>query len=164
MEKSCSPAILFLMNLRVYGFRTDNLRKAFPIYLLLLISFLPFFLVLRSFSTELVELYHRTYPIVYLSILGSIAQELFFRSWLIHHLKKKIRNPIQIILINSALFAFMHVFIPLQYIFIPVSFIMGIGFAAAYYYYPNIYLVSAVHIIVNLMIPFSCLLGLIQCP
>ncbi len=137
-KKFYSPAILFLMNLRIYGFRTDNLKKSFPIYLLLFVSFFPFLLVLKFYSRELVELYNRTYPFIYLSVLGSIAQELFFRGWLMQFLKKRMQNPIKIILINSALFALMHVVIPLQYIFIPVSFVMGIGFAAVYYYFPNI--------------------------
>lgn len=151
------------MDLKNYGFRTDNIQKSIVPYTLLFFSFAPFLLLFKYYQTPLINLYRSFYPIFYLSILGSIAQEVFFRGWLIYKLKRWYTSAVVVIFIDALLFSLMHLFLPLRSIFVPVSFIIGIGFATVYYYYPNIYLASLVHILINLVVPFGCLVGLMSC-
>lgn len=151
------------MKFKEYGFRVDNITEALVPYMLLLILFVPFLLIFKFWENSLLSLYRSMYPFFYLSILGSILQEVLFRGWLMYQLKKIFDSPFKVIFINACLFALIHLFIPLQYIFIPISFIIGIGLATVYYYYPNIYLASLVHIIMNLVVPIGCNLKFLNC-
>ncbi len=79
----------------------------------------------------------------------SIIQEIIFRGILMNMLRRAFGSPIFIILLNSAVFAFMHV-IYLNSIFVlPMTFIAGIGFAWMYYQYENLPLISFAHTILN---------------
>jgi len=79
----------------------------------------------------------------------SVLQEVVFRGILMKFLRKAFTSPIFIILLNSAVFAFMHV-IYLNSIFVlPMTFIAGVGFAWMYYRYENLPLISISHTILN---------------
>lgn len=79
----------------------------------------------------------------------SVLQEIVFRGVLMNFLVRAFKSPIFIILLNSAVFAFMHV-IYLNSIFVlPMTFIAGVGFAWIYLKYKNLVLISASHAILN---------------
>jgi len=79
----------------------------------------------------------------------SILQEVIFRGILMNFLRKVFSNPIFIISLNAAVFAFMHV-IYLNSIFVlPMTFIAGLGFAWMYYNYKNLVLISLSHTVLN---------------
>lgn len=151
------------MKFKEYGFRIDNITEALVPYILLLMLFVPLLLIFKFWEDSLLSLYRSMYPVFYLSILGSILQEILFRGWLMYKLRKIFNSPFKVIFISASLFALMHLFIPLQHIFIPISFIIGVGFATVYYYYPNIYLASLVHVIINLVVPIGCYFKLLNC-
>lgn len=79
----------------------------------------------------------------------SIAQEFAYRSFLMPHLKKIFSDSITIILVNAGLFAMLHLFYPEPSLVLPLAFIGGLGFATLYYVYPNFWLASFAHIVLN---------------
>ncbi len=151
------------MKLKKYGFRIDNIQTALVPYILLLVLLTPLLLIFKFWEDSLLSLYRSMYPVFYVSIIGSILQEIVFRGWLVYKLKEIFDCPLTVILISASLFAVMHFFIPFQYIFVTVSFIIGVGFATVYYYNPNIYLASLVHIIINLIVPIGCYFRFLNC-
>lgn len=79
----------------------------------------------------------------------SILQEIIFRGILMNMLRRVFKSPIFIIILNAAVFAFLHV-IYLNSIFVlPMTFIAGVGFAWIYYQYENLPLISVAHTILN---------------
>ncbi|MFA6999581.1 MAG: type II CAAX endopeptidase family protein [Candidatus Paceibacterota bacterium] len=79
----------------------------------------------------------------------SILQEIIFRGILMNMLRRAFKSPIFIIILNAAVFAFLHV-IYLNSIFVlPMTFIAGVGFAWIYYQYENLPLISVAHTILN---------------
>lgn len=79
----------------------------------------------------------------------SILQEIVFRGILMNMLRRAFKSPIFIIILNAAVFAFLHV-IYLNSIFVlPMTFIAGVGFAWIYYQYENLPLISVAHTILN---------------
>lgn len=79
----------------------------------------------------------------------SVLQEIIFRGILMNMLIRVFKSPIFIIVLNAAVFAFMHV-IYLNSIFVlPMTFIAGVAFAWMYYKYQNLVLISVSHTILN---------------
>jgi len=79
----------------------------------------------------------------------SVVQEIVFRGILMNMLRRVFANPIFIILLNSAVFALMHVIYLNATFVLPMTFIAGIGFAWMYYQYKNLVLISISHTILN---------------
>ena len=79
----------------------------------------------------------------------SVLQEIIFRGVLMNFLIKAFSNPIFIIGLNAAVFAFMHVIYLNSVFVLPFTFIAGIGFAWMYLKYKNLILISVAHTILN---------------
>ncbi|HAE36568.1 MAG: hypothetical protein UR85_C0004G0094 [Candidatus Nomurabacteria bacterium GW2011_GWF2_35_66] len=79
----------------------------------------------------------------------SIIQEIVFRGILMNMLKRAFISPAFIILINSLVFALMHVIYLNSMFVLPMTFIAGVGFAWMYYQYENLPLISIAHTILN---------------
>lgn len=79
----------------------------------------------------------------------SVFQELAFRGILMKLLRQAFSNPFYVILINSSVFALMHMIYINATFVLPLTFIAGIGFAWMYYRYPNLILVSVSHVFLN---------------
>jgi membrane protease YdiL (CAAX protease family) len=79
----------------------------------------------------------------------SVVQEIVFRGILMKMLKHAFSNPVLIIALNAAVFAFMHVIYLNSMFILPMTFIAGIGFAWMYYKYKNLILISVSHTILN---------------
>jgi membrane protease YdiL (CAAX protease family) len=135
-----------------FGIRTDNLKKGLlPYGVLTVVLSLGLVVSFRFFGQSIMDIYDTLYPVFWISIPISILQEIIFRGFGMYLLKKLFNKAIVIIVLNSTIFSLFHLLTPEGLIFVPVSFVTGLGFAAVYYYYPNLFLVSAVHAIVNLI-------------
>ncbi|MBT6755770.1 MAG: CPBP family intramembrane metalloprotease [Candidatus Pacebacteria bacterium] len=134
------------------GIRIDNIKKSLlPYTILTVILSLGLIASLRLFSQSMMDVYHTFYPLFWISIPLSILQEIVFRGFGMYQLKKLFKKPIAVILLNSILFSLFHMFIPEQLLFVPLSFLAGLAFATVYYYYPNLFLVSLAHVVINLL-------------
>ncbi len=79
----------------------------------------------------------------------SVIQEIVFRGVLMKMLQKVFSNPLFVIVLNSLVFAFMHVIYLNSMFVLPMTFIAGLGFAWMYYKYKNLILISASHTVLN---------------
>lgn len=79
----------------------------------------------------------------------SVLQEILFRGILMNFLRKAFTSPIFIIVLNAAVFAFMHVIYLNSTFVLPFTFIAGVGFAWMYYQYKNLVLISISHTMLN---------------
>jgi len=79
----------------------------------------------------------------------SFIQELIFRGVLMNMLRRVFSNMWFIIILNSAVFALMHIIYLKAYFTLPFTFIAGIGFAWMYYKYKNLLLISISHAVLN---------------
>ncbi len=87
--------------------------------------------------------------LVYYSVGGSIIQELLYRGYLMRLGRQLFGEGVLNIVVNVIVFVGMHIFYPefIQklWILIPAGFV----FTLLYKKYPNIYLISMVHILLN---------------
>lgn len=104
----------------------------------------------QIFNRPLMNAYNILYPLFWLSIPLSIIQEMIFRRYGMYKLKTLFKNPLTDIILNSIFFALFHLLVPEWPIIVPLSFFVGFAIATTHYYYPNLFLVSIVHVIVNL--------------
>lgn len=79
----------------------------------------------------------------------SILQEVLYRSFLMHKLKRLFTNMWTVILSNTFLFTLLHIIYPQKQIMLPFAFFAGLMFSYIYYRKPNIVLVSILHSILN---------------
>ena len=98
---------------------------------------------------------------VLLSISLSTAQEFLFRSFLIPKLLFLLRSPFLVVIVDGLLFSFLHILYPDFATLFPIAFIGGLGFAAMYIAFPNLFLISASHAVLNFA---TALLGFFVIP
>ncbi|MFA6324849.1 MAG: type II CAAX endopeptidase family protein [Candidatus Paceibacterota bacterium] len=133
------------------GIRHDNIKRALPFYLLLIvIGLLSLFIIdskinLPDIDTKI--FFIKTF-IFFLPI--SFFQEFIFRSFLIPRLRKLFNNNYSIIFLNTILFVFMHIIYSNWIIILPLLFVSGILFAWIYLKHPNLILISITHSVLNL--------------
>lgn len=93
-------------------------------------------------------------------ILLSFSQELCFRGYLTSKLKVVFERDRTRIVANAALFAWMHVIFPDPLFSMAMTFVAGVGFAALYNRYPNMWLIGASHALLNWVATSYCFLDL----
>ncbi|MBI3273916.1 MAG: CPBP family intramembrane metalloprotease [Candidatus Colwellbacteria bacterium] len=86
----------------------------------------------------------------------SIIQQFAFQGVLMAKLRRIFSSPALIIFIVAALYAYMHIIFPPLPVSLPFAFVAGLGFAAIYYFYPNLILASLSHIILNFFAVLYC--------
>ena len=86
---------------------------------------------------------------IYGFIIVSALQELLFRGFLFPKLQTIFSGDYTIILVNAILFTLIHSIYSNDTISIVIIFIGGIGFAAIYWIYPNLILITISHAILN---------------
>ncbi|MBI4449854.1 CPBP family intramembrane metalloprotease [Candidatus Uhrbacteria bacterium] len=148
-------------SLRELGFRWDNARAAALPYAILAIVGATTIVAIALGTGRVVRAQwwltpHFAYGLL---IPVSAAQELFYRALLIPLLARVHPNHTFIVLINATLFAFLHVIFPDPAIVLPLSFVGGIAFTALWLRWPNLWLASAVHIILNASFTLFCFGG-----
>ena len=133
------------------GFRTDNLKRVLRPYLYATITGFVLLAVYDRYVGIDAPAGFSFYANLFLFFLPvSFLQEFGFRSFLMPRLKKIFGRTWEVIAANALLFALMHVIYPVPSIGLPLAFISGFGFAAMYYYYPNLILITLCHAVLNL--------------
>ncbi len=87
--------------------------------------------------------------LVFLFLPVSLLQEIAYRGFLFPKLQILFKKPIAIVLVNAALFGFLHVIYPFPLAMLLISTLGGIGFSLLYYYFPHLLLVSGAHAVLN---------------
>lgn len=157
---------LKILSISELGIRLDNFKQSiFPYFLLFFILGLCMVILLNNtnYLPQLLNLYYGFYSPLWLVIPLSVIQEIFFRGYLMAVLKKNFRSIYVVIFLNTILFTLMHLVFPYPEIVLPGAFVAGIGFAITYYFYPNLFLVSIVHVLLNFLIIPLCSLKLVNC-
>jgi membrane protease YdiL (CAAX protease family) len=143
--------------LKDLGIRLDNIRESMIPYIVFTILGLGFiYLLAVVFDREpaLSRFTLEGFSLLFIPI--SIAQEFIYRSYLLAKLGKLVKSPTIAILLNTALFALLHIIYPNPIMLLPVGIVAGLGFAWIYYRYPNLILISISHMILNYAITSFC--------
>lgn len=134
------------------GLRLDNLRSGLVPYLVFtLIGTGIIILVARLLRLPQIPAWWTLPHFQFWFLPISILQEFLFRGFLIPKLRIVFRSPTAVVLVNAALFAFMHSIFPQPLLLLPFAFITGIAFAWMYLRFPNLILISIVHAILNVV-------------
>jgi membrane protease YdiL (CAAX protease family) len=149
--------------LRKLGLRFDNLRSGFLPYAV--------FTVAGGLSIAFVaHLAGRTprpgwwedpffrYQVVPICVL----QEAVFRGFLMPVLQGLCRSATAVIVWNALLFAGVHLIYPDLGVSLPLIFAGGLGFATLYHFYPNLILVSASHLVLNVVALIYCFFSFVS--
>lgn len=83
------------------------------------------------------------------SMILSFVQEFLYRSYLFRLWNDISRHAWLIILVNVIVFTYMHTIFPNWEIVLPLTGIGGILFAVMYHNYPNFWLISLMHFVLN---------------
>jgi membrane protease YdiL (CAAX protease family) len=139
------------------GFRTDNIKTAALPYLLFTTVGVVGIVILALFlGKNPVSNWWQKSHFLYGFLLLSFIQELGFRGFLIPRLKSIFNSPYLVIGVNGLLFAFIHVVFPNAVQLFPLGIVSGVSFATIYYYYPNLYLVTLSHAVMNFLAVLFC--------
>jgi membrane protease YdiL (CAAX protease family) len=137
-------------NWKTLGVRLDNFNGALlPYVLFTAIGLALLFLLSRWIVYKLPARWWRK-PHFFLFIPVSVAQEILYRGFLFPKLAAITSSALAIIIVNAALFSFLHIIYPHKKFNLLICFIGGLGFASVYYFFPNLILVSLAHIILNI--------------
>lgn len=146
---------------RDLGFRWDNVRGALLPYAVFAIVGVAVIIAIafgvgRTVRQQWWLAPHFAYGLL---IPVSAAQELFYRALLIPLLARVHPNRVFVVLANAALFAFLHVIFPDPAIVLPVSFLGGVVFTWLWLRWPNFWLASAAHVVLNAAFTLVCFGG-----
>lgn len=149
------------LSLRDLGFRWDNARAAALPYACFAIAgaiaIVAFALAVgRTLRAEWWIAPHFAYGII---VPISVAQEFFYRSMLVPLLQRLSHARAFVIIAGAALFAFLHIIFPDPVIVLPSTFLAGVIFTLIWIRWPNIWLASATHIILNAAFVLFCFGG-----
>lgn len=86
---------------------------------------------------------------VLLFVPVSVFQEFAFRGFLTPLLKELRFTPTTVVIISAVLFTLIHIIYPPLHIAVPLALLGGVAFALIYERYPNLFLISIAHIILN---------------
>lgn len=114
-----------------------------------LVAFIGIFLLARKLGMQGTLEWWKHPHFLFLFAIVSFAQEFAFRGFLLPVLKRIFSSIPLVIIVNAALFAFMHVIYPFPVIGLPFAFLAGIFFAVLYYKRQDLILVSISHAILN---------------
>ncbi len=79
----------------------------------------------------------------------SVLQEIAYRTFLVQRLRVLTDRLWVRVLLNTALFTFLHIMYPFPLIGLPLAAVAGVTFSYLYERYPNIVLVCAMHAVLN---------------
>lgn len=143
--------------LKEIGARADNLKRAaVPYILFTLVGVVAIIIVARLLGKQPVAEWWSYSHFLYLFIPISFVQELAFRSYLMSKLQRLVSKPWVVIALNGFLFALMHIIYSDPLLLFPVGLAAGIGFAAMWYYYPNLWLITISHMVLNFTTTLHC--------
>lgn len=151
-------------SLKSLGIRIDNLRSGvLPYTIFTILSVGVVFLIARLLHSGTVENWSRDVHFQFLFLPISVIQEFAYRSFLIPRLKGITNSPWLVVLIDAIIFASLHIFYPNPAVNLTLTFFAGIGFATLYYRYPNLFLASISHCVLNFVTVYYCFVGFAHC-
>jgi len=147
--------------LKQLGIRIDNFKMLIRPYALftlaglVVVLFTAKFLGRKKAERPWTHTYFRNLKFIPISVF----QEFGYRGFLMPQLESLFLSPILVVGINAFLFAFVHIIYPKPLFQMTLGFMGGLGFAAMYYFYPNLILISLAHIILNVFAVVYSLAG-----
>ncbi len=134
------------------GLTTKNVKKFFgPYFFATIAAMVAIIEIARMLGVASVSDWWTNPHFLFLFFVVSFFQELVFRGILMPLLGRIFPDSFTVIVVNALLFAGMHVIYPNPVIGLPFAFIGGIFFAGLYRRYPNLYLVTLSHAILNFL-------------
>ena len=111
-----------------------------------------FFCAVCAMLNKDISIYYNSFPVLQLIVIflcifvQSSAEELICRGFMYYRLRKGYRHPAVAIIVNSTLFAFLHIFNPgVSVLAILDIFFTGIFFSLVVYYTDSIWCAMAIH-------------------
>lgn len=143
-------SILQKIPLKTLGIRTDNLKKSFiPYFLFTLAGAIGLFILSQILDKSPLPEWWTYSHLQWAFLPISIVQEFGYRAFLQTKLQKLL-VPWQAILLTTLLYSGMHVLWK-DPLIILMTFIGGLGWGYLWYKYPNLYLISISHTILNFL-------------
>lgn len=142
--------------LKELSIRFDNIKKSASWYLIFMMFATVAIIVLARLLNHNTQNIFGNIHFQYGFIILSFLQEFLFRSFLIPKLKSLTASPTLVIISNGLLFGFIHVIFPNPLSLFLLSSALGAGFAAVYFYRPNLILATVAHSIINFVAVFYC--------
>ncbi len=134
------------------GLSTRNFKKfSGPYFFATVTAMVAIIEIARMLGVSAISSWWTKPHFLFLFFVVSFFQELVFRGILMPLLGKIFPDAFMVIIVNALLFAGMHIIYPNPAIGLPFAFIGGIFFAALYRRYPNVYLVSISHAVLNFL-------------
>lgn len=131
------------------GVRKDFMKDLIPYAIFTVGSIAFLFWLFKISGTSPMSGWWHNAKFLLLFIPISVLQEVAMRGVLMNMLRRAFKSPIFIIVLNSCLFALIHIIYLNATFVLPFTFIAGLGFAWMYYQYPNLILISISHTILN---------------
>lgn len=131
------------------GIRPFSYRAVFWYSLFTFLGIVGLWYVQRLLGLSRISEWWKIEHLLFAFIPVSLLQEVAYRSFLFLKLKEVFSKTSHIIFANAFLFGILHSMYPMPHIMVLVSTIGGLGFALLYYRYPNLFLISLSHIILN---------------
>ncbi|MDA2936227.1 CPBP family intramembrane metalloprotease [Patescibacteria group bacterium AH-259-L05] len=148
--------IIEKLTLKELGIRLDNIKRSVSSYFLLTVFATIAIIVLARLLGHNTQSIAGNIHFQYGFIILSFLQEFLFRSFLIPKLKVLTASPTLVIISNGLLFGFIHLIFPNIVSLFILSSVLGAGFAAVYFFRPNLLLATAAHVIINFVAVFYC--------
>jgi membrane protease YdiL (CAAX protease family) len=145
---------------RELGLRMDNITEGIVPYTIFTLVGSAVILTLAVFlDFKALPNWYTNFHLVFLFLPISAAQEFLYRGFLIPETEKITKNIFVVIAVNTILFTFLHIFyanpnLPYggMFLILPLGIASGLGFSLMYHRYPNLYLVSASHAVLNFLV------------
>lgn len=136
--------------LKTLGIRTDNLKKSFvPYFLFTLAGAIGLFILSQILDKSPLPEWWTYSHLQWAFLPISIMQEFGYRAFLQTKLQKLL-VPWQAILLTTLLYSGMHILWK-DPLIILMTFIGGLGWGYLWYKYPNLYLISISHTVLNFL-------------
>jgi membrane protease YdiL (CAAX protease family) len=145
------------------GLRTDNLTRSMIPYTLVTSLGIGGLFILAIVLNKTPTANWISQPHFQLGFfLISAFQEFIFRGFLVPKLDSMVQSKILQLIINASLFSFLHVIFPNPLLILPLMFISGLVFVWIYKKYPNLYLITISHAILNFIAVLHCFVSFNQ--
>ena len=132
------------------GFRSDNIIHSLLPYFIFTFSGIGISILISNYlDKKPVKNWWRFSHFHTDFITLSFLQELIYRGYLMPKLETIFHSVIITIILNSLIFAFIHIIYPNKLRNFLLSFVAGLFFATIYYFYPNLYLITISHSALN---------------
>lgn len=137
------------------GLRLDEMNRTWlPYGVFTIISSGLLVVLAKILRRPTMKQWWRDSHFLYGFIILSALQEFCFRGFLIPELQKLFASAILVIVINAALFTFMHLIYAADAFLLSALFVSGLGFAAMYVSFPSLILIIISHAILNFIVVY----------